>query len=716
MSATATARWTAIDPFFEFAILGLLTSGYLAVAGSGYLDPATAILTGLGLLARALVAMGWIRLDLSNRTVNILTLAYVAFYPLDYAYLSHDFLTATVHLVFFLAVVKILTAQTDRDFFYVKVIAFLELLAASVLSSSANYFLFLALFLFFGVATFTASEIRRSAARSTQIVKGPYKRVGWRLAGVTVFAVTCILVLSGSLFFLLPRTARAAFQRLIPSRYHLPGFSNEVALGQIGELKMRDTAVMHIRGVRDESLPPGLKWRGAALTQFDGKRWFNSNTTNQRLLVEGGVLRLATLEENLRRGKRIWYEVVMQETSSDALFFAGVPEFVHILVPMVVRTPSNSFRLALGPVDRLRYRAYAQLEVDGQPNFNGQPLPPAERQQNLTLPALDPRIAQLTTQIVAEAVSDEAKAQAIETYLRRTFPYTTELPDTESPDPMADFLFHRKKGHCEYFSSAMAVMLREAGIPSRVATGFQSGIYNPISGSWLIRARDAHSWVEAWFPNKGWTTFDPTPPDPNPPTISFFSRLNFYYDAMQVFWQDWVLAYDIERQLSLAANVEQGGRSLHLRWLDGTVDNWSRSFRRGWDTARGEAPRAVAIIVALVAAIALLPAAWRWWRERVRVARVRRGNASASDATILYSRMLALLRRKGIEKPAWLTPREFAQVVPDPQASALLREFTTVYNDLRFGNRQDAAPRLVALLKQLEHTPIRKPATPKAGK
>ncbi|MBL8216159.1 MAG: DUF3488 domain-containing protein, partial [Bryobacterales bacterium] len=243
MSASAPARWTAIDPFFEFAILGLLTSGYLAVAGSGYLDAATAILTGLGLLARALLALGWIRLDLSNRTVNILTLAYVAFYPLDYAYLSNDFLTATVHLVFFLAVVKILTAKTDRDFFYVKVIAFLELLAASVLSSSANYFLFLALFLFFGVATFTASEIRRSAARSTQIVKGPYKRVGWRLTGVTVFAVTCILLLSGSLFFLLPRTARAAFQRLIPSRYHLPGFSNEVALGQIGELKMRDTAV-----------------------------------------------------------------------------------------------------------------------------------------------------------------------------------------------------------------------------------------------------------------------------------------------------------------------------------------------------------------------------------------------------------------------------------------------------------------------------------------
>jgi hypothetical protein len=710
-AAAPPVRWTAADPFFEFSLLGLLTSGYLAVAGSGYLDAPTAVLTALGLLTRAMLALGWLRFELSPKAVNILTLVYIAFYPLDYVFVSRDFLTATVHLVFFLAIVKILTAVTPRDYFWVKVIAFLELLAASILSSSANYFLFLALFLFFGAATLTASEIRTSANRATNIVRAGQRRFGWRLAGLTVFTVAGILVLTGSLFFLLPRTARAAFQRFIPQRYHLPGFSNEVSLGQIGELKMRDTAVMHVRFLRGESLT-GLKWRGAALSRFDGKRWFNPTPQGEVLRPEGGILRLVSVEDTLRAGRRIDYEVVMQEPVADALFFAGTPEIVHIPASMIVRSPSaNTFRLGFGSMDRLRYTVYAVLEVNGDPRYRGELLTDPERSAHLGLPALDPRVGQLAARLVSDLPDDDAKARSIEEYLRRTFPYTTELPSVESPDPVADFLFVRRKGHCEYFASAMAVLLRSAGIPSRVTTGFQSGVYNPISGWWLIRARDAHSWVEAWIPGKGWTTFDPTPPDPNPPSASIFAKMHLYYDAMQVFWQDWVLAYDIERQLSLVADAEQSGRSLHLRWLEGFAERWSVRLRSWADTGRQHAAPLVASIALSAFLLFAGPGFVRWWLAKIRLLRLRRGEASASDATILYRRMLSLLRRKGIEKTAWSTPGEFVETLPDARAAALVREFTSVYNDLRFGNRQSAAPRLVELLEQLENTPISKVRT-----
>jgi len=86
-------------------------------------------------------------------------------------------------------------------------------------------------------------------------------------------------------------------------------------------------------------------------------------------------------------------------------------------------------------------------------------------------------------------------------------------------DPLAYFLFTRKQGHCEYFASAMTVMLRTAGIPARLATGFQSGVYNPITDFWLVRASDAHAWVEAWIPGRGWTTFDPTSARSQPPQL-----------------------------------------------------------------------------------------------------------------------------------------------------------------------------------------------------
>ena len=272
----------------------------------------------------------------------------------------------------------------------------------------------------------------------------------------------------------------------------------------------------------------------------------------------------------------------------------------------------------------------------------------------------------------------------------------------EPEDPLGFFLFHRKKGHCEYFASSMAVMLRGLGIPSRVVTGFQSGIYNPISGSQLIRTSDAHSWVEAWLPHRGWTTFDPTPPDPNPPQMSSWTRLGFYTDAADVFWNDWVLNYNLDRQLQLAARMGETSRTVGLKWFDGRM----LSVSKAWDGLYAWAKRYRVILsgIAVLALFAVLFGrdGWRWWTARRRVLKVQRGEACASDATMLYQRLLAVLKRRGIEKPPWLTPFEFAHVLQEPELSLLVEDLTTAYNELRFGGRVEAAPRLIQLLEQLE--------------
>src|ERR1035438_6583976 len=108
----------SVERFFQFSLLGLVASGYLAVAGSGYLDTPTIALTGAGLLLRALLVCGFFQRDISERTVTIATVSYIGFFLVDYFLLSRDLLTATVHLVFFLAVVKILTAVSNRDCLY----------------------------------------------------------------------------------------------------------------------------------------------------------------------------------------------------------------------------------------------------------------------------------------------------------------------------------------------------------------------------------------------------------------------------------------------------------------------------------------------------------------------------------------------------------------------------------------------------------------------
>src|ERR1700683_3248477 len=155
-----------VDRFFELSLLGLLASGFLAVAGSGYLDAPTIVITAVALLTRALIVAGVIRFELPPIVITLLTLAYIGFYAVDYFYISRSFIPAAIHLVFFVAVVKILTGHTDRDYLLLKVIAFLELLAACIVSASFNFFVFLLLFLVLGVATFASSEIRQSRQRA----------------------------------------------------------------------------------------------------------------------------------------------------------------------------------------------------------------------------------------------------------------------------------------------------------------------------------------------------------------------------------------------------------------------------------------------------------------------------------------------------------------------------------------------------------------------
>src|SRR3979411_2074385 len=132
MLSATTGRTSPVDRFFEFSLLGLLTSGYLAVVGSGYLDAPTVVLAALALMLRGLLVAGVLRLRIPAALVAAATLGYMGFYFVDYAFISRSFLPATFHLVFFIASVKILTATTNRDYFFVKVIAFLELLAACV--------------------------------------------------------------------------------------------------------------------------------------------------------------------------------------------------------------------------------------------------------------------------------------------------------------------------------------------------------------------------------------------------------------------------------------------------------------------------------------------------------------------------------------------------------------------------------------------------------
>src|SRR5262249_40445382 len=159
-------------------------------------------------------------------------------------------------------------------------------------------------------------------------------------------------------------------------------------------------------------------------------------------------------------------------------------------------------------------------------------------------------------------------------YLMTSFGYTLQLPRTVPKDPLADFLFARKQGHCEYFASSMAVMLRTLGIPSRVVNGFRTTEFNDLTSTYVIRASSAHSWVGAYFPGYGWISFDPTPAAP-PLTQTGWNRMMLYLDAMASFWREWVVNYDASHQRTLGENAIRGSRTMLERsrqWVQSRYD------------------------------------------------------------------------------------------------------------------------------------------------
>jgi hypothetical protein len=239
----------------------------------------------------------------------------------------------------------------------------------------------------------------------------------------------------------------------------------------------------------------------------------------------------------------------------------------------------------------------------------------------------------------------------------------------------------------------MAVLLRAVGIPSRVVTGFQGGVYNPVSGWHVLRASDAHAWVEAYLPAIGWTAFDPTPPSPRPQPLSPLAHLAFYLDATETFWQEWVLSYDLARQLVLASRMERTSRSLGTRWLEALAERSTSAVTRAKGLVRSRWPVLVAFVLLVALAVTLAVRTPQSWRVRRGLRRLGRGRGNPAEATLLYQRLLRVLERRGYRKPPWLTPAEFAAVLPESELARQVREFTLQLQPTTVRRRNRRRPR-----------------------
>jgi protein-glutamine gamma-glutamyltransferase len=717
LQSEITSLPTAVQRYFEVALYLLVVCGFGTVVSTGGLDAPTVLLVGAALLFRGYLVATRRTLLIPESWTTTLTLGYVAFYLADYFVFSGVFVSATVHLVLFVMVVRLFSAKRDRDYYFLAVISFLMVLAAAVLTVDSTFLLAFAAFMLMAVVTCILMEMRRAAAKATVRAKSSsddlaYRQMAFSLAGASPVLAFLIMLGAAAIFFVLPRVSNGYLSTFARSREISTGFSDQVQLGQIGEIQQSNALVMHIQIDGDPHGSYDLKWRGVALNVFDGKTWSNPHAQHVVASLGGGRFLLL---QNGAYGKRlqpasparpIHYRVLMEPLVSNVFFLAPIARLLQGNYSLLSMDNGDAV-FDLDPEHPVgRYEATSDIAQPSPSELRAAAYdyPPGMLLTYLQLPPVDGRVVSLAKQITASADNNYDKAAAVELYLRTNFGYTLQLPRTVARDPVANFLFERKQGHCEYFASAMAIMLRTLGIPSRVVNGFRTGEFNDLTSQYLVRASNAHSWVEAYFPGYGWMSFDPTPAAPAQMHTGW-SRSMLYLDAMASFWREWVINYDAGHQYNLGRQATRDG----LAWFQ-RARNWARRHheallavaRRTQRTVSGSpvqwslAGGAIALLLVLAANARRLS---RAFRNRRLAARPEKSPSLA--ATIWYERMTRMLARKGWCKSPAQTPAEFLTCIQDDAMREPVTKFTQHYESARFGDSAEDAQRLPELYEEI---------------
>ncbi len=720
----------AIERYFNVALYLLVLTGFGALASTGGLDLPAVVLVGLALALRGFQLLTRREFVIPERWTTVLTLIYVFVYLADYFFLSRGFLAASVHLVLFTMVIRLFSLQRPRDHYMLAVLSFLMVLAAAVLTVGSVFLLSFAGFLLVAVITFVLMEMRHSVATEqthAQDVRpaafgpdspqaaSPGRRMAYALLAIAPALMLMILAGSFLIFFVLPRISSRYLSAYTPTSDLSTGFSDRVQLGRIGQIQQSSAVVMHIEIQNDVQGGYDLKWRGIALSAFDGRVWSNAYEQTQVQSEGYGRYRLAPLLDPrgapAAAGRTIHYRVMMEPLGTNVFFLAERPlNLTGNFRQVSVDAGGAVYDLDLEhPINR--YDAESQLAVTDSDELRlAANTAPGGMEQYLKLPPLDVRIPKLAEEITALAPSNYDKAVALEQYLSTHFGYTLELPRTMPPDPLANFLFERKKGHCEYFASSMAVMLRSLAIPSRIVTGFRGGEFNDLTGQYVVRASDAHSWVEAYFPGTGWISFDPTPAG-SLPTRTGWSRMQLYVDAAASFWREWIINYDVSHQRTLGKDAAYGSRRFFdqaRQWIGRQHRALLRSARRAGGHFATFPVRWLGGLIAFAALLITLLNLRRLINGlHDRKLRAHPERAPRESAALWYDRMVGRMARLGWRKTPSQTPLDFVAAIQEDALQQKVANFTRAYESARFGKSLDDAQSLPQLFNDITSAPAK---------
>jgi transglutaminase-like putative cysteine protease len=691
-------------------------AAFSAVALSGELDPFT-MLFGLG----GITVSWWAeppRMRVERLAVPLTALALAAFLLNVVLTLGgENIILGGARFLTVLLVIKLLSRRAAKDYQQIYLLAFLLLTTGTAMNTGLS---FAVSFLVFSIAitwalmlfhlrremeeNFLLKHADAESAEKVQVerILGSRRIVGSSFLLATSAVSLATFVGAVLVFVMFPRVGLGFFFQQGRAGVSVAGFSDQVKLGGHGTIRDDDTVVMRVYlddpAWKGPNAPP-LHFRGIAFDRYENGLWSRSKALRPTAggVATGGEWVYPNLDASpQRRAERrelahtgLRQDIYVEPLDTTVLFGAATPRAFR--VPLL---PTPEPRRPIAPElyggDEVRQTRAQGIRYE----VWSEPTPPpaatlaaardADPQRLATYLVLPPdlpaRVGQLARDLTAGAVGPYQKTMRIHDFLQREFSYTLEQDTDDDYEPLDYFLFERKKGHCEYFSSAMAVLLREVGVPTRNVNGFLGGEWNEYGGYLAVRGGDAHSWVEIWFDGAGWVTWDPTPSASLERRSGFGDRIRRLFDTLKLRWFKWVIEYDLQKQLAVFRRI--GG-------LFGSTSGKASAKAMGGWIKRHRTHLAVGLGLGLVAlgVWALLKRKWEPEPER-RERRRRR-----EPLLLLYAKVAELMAKRVAPRRPGDTPREHARAAmrAGSPAAAPFAALTELYYRARF-EREGLAP------------------------
>ncbi|MHB8940324.1 MAG: transglutaminase TgpA family protein [Desulfobacteria bacterium] len=648
-----------------------------------------ALFTDAARWALLLAAFAWVagvamdradtpRIALSRLGSPIVAL-FLAAAAADFLFGSRDLLASLSLLVLGVQSVKFLLPKGSRDGWQLCAVALLEFLAAAAGTFAPAFALFA--FLFFVASAGAMGALHDQEAEEAGRPSGGYAVPARAAAGVLLAAGVGGFLASAVLFAVIPRLEfRQILERFGRAR-GVVGFSDTITLREVTGIKSdrRVVARVEFPELRPGLLPANLYLRGAVYSRYEDGVWSRGGATPlpvQRVGFTHFVGDDAVPDSTA--------DITLEAADNPALFIYGHPTLIEGAFAPLLSDGEGNFSLARSGHPTLRYRV--RFAAD---------LPPRSRTgrraetEDLAFPKGYEDVRVLAREIAGATGTDDERAERIMRFFMSGFRYTLSDPASS----IREFLFRKRAGYCEHYAAGLSLLLRGAGIPSRVAAGYLGGEWNGVGKYLIVRQSDAHAWVEAWLDGR-WVTLDATPPSgDSSPFRTRTGTIGLYVDWLRQRWDKYVVNYSMRMQ---ADAVKEGVRA---------VRRTGAAFRfRGWGGIGGAARRATGWALLAAPALYLL----------YRLLRKRRNSAENGSPPGLpplpgpYARLVRRLDRNRFRRHPGETLEEAltAAAGSRPDLSGDAVRFLGLYHRDRFGpeplppEAREEAFRLADLLRR----------------